>query len=127
MAARFVERTSGRPEGRLDAALIDALLRRALPTNVRELDALLWSAMSDCHSDTLGLTPALASPANAPDVEPSPRQAVPEPTAEEIRAMVKSEKGNVRRAAAALGLPSRYALYRLMKKHGIDAKGEDPD
>jgi transcriptional regulator of acetoin/glycerol metabolism len=47
-----------------------------------------------------------------------------EPTADEIRDSVQRENGSVRRAAEALGLPSRYVLYRLMRKHGIDHKGE---
>jgi transcriptional regulator of acetoin/glycerol metabolism len=32
-------------------------------------------------------------------------------------------KGGVTDAARKLGLTSRYALYRLMKKHGIDPTG----
>ena len=36
--------------------------------------------------------------------------------------------GNLSKAARALGLSSRYALYRLMKKHGIDVGAlREPD
>jgi two-component system nitrogen regulation response regulator GlnG/two-component system response regulator HydG len=129
VGARFVARTKGRPEPRVDAALIDAMLRRTFGTNVRELDALLWNAMSESHGDALALTDAIAnlprgsaggaSPAPAPNARPAR-----DPTAGEIRECVERENGNVRRAAAALGLPSRYALYRLMRKHGIDVKNE---
>jgi DNA-binding NtrC family response regulator len=33
--------------------------------------------------------------------------------------------GNQSKAYAELGLPSRFALYRLLRKHGIDAR--DPE
>jgi two-component system nitrogen regulation response regulator GlnG/two-component system response regulator HydG len=122
VAERFVVRSSRRPEPRIDAALIGALMRRTFPTNVRELDALVWNAMSESPSDAVALTAAIAGPAPAPPVERVARRSAPEPTVEQIRACVEREKGNVRRAAAALGLPSRYVLYRLMRKHGIDAK-----
>jgi len=136
VAARFVVRREGRAEPRIDAALVDALLRRRFATNVRELDALLWQAMGAAGSDVIGLTDAIASEtldAQSADLarrqgtgvdSGQPRAPTREPTADEIRASVHREKGNVRRAAEALGLPSRYALYRLMKKHGIDPKGE---
>lgn len=40
--------------------------------------------------------------------------------AEEIRAMLGFHHGRVADAARALGLSSRYALYRLLKKHRIE-------
>jgi DNA-binding NtrC family response regulator len=130
VGARFIAETKGRREARVDAALVGALLQRTFATNVRELDALLWNAMGDSRSDTIALTAEAA--ASPPAVERdgreagAPRAPLREPTADEIRACVKRENGNVKKAAAALGLPSRYALYRLMKKHGIDAKDEGP-
>jgi transcriptional regulator of acetoin/glycerol metabolism len=42
-----------------------------------------------------------------------------EPSEQEIRAALESAAGNVARAAKALGLSSRYALYRAMAKRGI--------
>ena len=44
----------------------------------------------------------------------------PTPTAAAIRACLAEQEGNVTRAAAVLGLSSRFALYRLMKKLDID-------
>jgi two-component system nitrogen regulation response regulator GlnG/two-component system response regulator HydG len=114
IGGRFVAKVAGRPEPRVDPALIDALLRRPYETNVRELDSLLLGAMAASPSDVIALElPVLAS-------RSTPLPASPEPTAEAIRACIHREDGNVRRAAHALGLPSRYVLYRLMRKHGIE-------
>jgi two-component system response regulator HydG len=131
VGARFVAQTKGRAEARVDAAAIDALLRRSFETNVRELDALLWNAMGESQGDAVPLTRAMATPDPVEAREPrrpaiTPAEPAREPTADEIRASIEGHRGNVRRAAAALGLTSRYALYRLMRKHGIDVKGESP-
>jgi len=42
-----------------------------------------------------------------------------EPTADDITNTLARESGSITRTARALGLSSRYALYRLMKKYGI--------
>ena len=120
IGARFVTRVARRQEPSVDPALVDALLRRPYSTNVRELDALLLGAIGASESDVVALTPEAG--AGSPDTPPPP--APREPTAEEIRACILREEGNVRRAAHALGLPSRYVLYRLMRKHGIEMGGE---
>jgi transcriptional regulator of acetoin/glycerol metabolism len=110
---------------------VDHLLRSRFPTNVRELDALLWHAMSTSTGDAIewrdavsttgpvtGLVPSVPPESEHPDAsEPD----APEPSAEEIRASLAVNGGNIVRAAQALGLSSRYALYRLMRKHGIEA------
>jgi DNA-binding NtrC family response regulator len=133
IGGRFVGWTEGRAEARVDGALVDALLRRRFATNVRELDGLLWQAMSASPSDVVVFSDAAWPPGDTIPVDRSaaamPRispRAPPhrEPTANEIRDSVQRENGSVRRAAEALGLPSRYVLYRLMRKHGIEPKGE---
>jgi transcriptional regulator of acetoin/glycerol metabolism len=112
-------------EPRVEPALIDALLRRRYSTNVRELNALLLVAMGKSPSDVVAFTPAANAAWQEKRPAPSPLPPPPRmPTAEEIRACVHREDGNVRRAAHALGLPSRYVLYRLMRKHGIEIGGE---
>jgi two-component system nitrogen regulation response regulator GlnG/two-component system response regulator HydG len=42
-----------------------------------------------------------------------------EPSADDIRAALDSVGGSVGKAARILGLTSRFALYRLMKKHAV--------
>jgi two-component system nitrogen regulation response regulator GlnG/two-component system response regulator HydG len=124
VGGRFVARPreAGRAEARVDCALVDALLRRRFATNVRELDGLLWNAILASPGDAVRFVESTWEPAAAR--APAPARPSHEPTPAEIRTSVQRENGNVRRAAEALGLPSRYALYRLIRKYGIDPKGE---
>lgn len=50
---------------------------------------------------------------------PESAEPVKEPTEAEIRSSLAEHHGNIVRAAKALGLSSRYVLYRLMRKYGI--------
>jgi len=52
----------------------------------------------------------------------SSRPSAAEPSADEIRDALGAVGGSVGKAASLLGLPNRFALYRLMKKHGIGDK-----
>ncbi|XYI01557.1 sigma 54-interacting transcriptional regulator [Sorangium sp. So ce1128] len=117
-------------EPRVKASLIEHLLRTRYTTNVRELGALLWRAMSTSTGDSIewnGGSPATgrSSPPPPPDEPPADMAAAMpeearEPSEAEIRACLAEHRGNVVRTAQALGLSSRYVLYRLMRKHGIE-------
>ena len=113
---RFVrESAKGRLEARVDPALVEELVVRSYSGHIRELDALLWRAMSGSPGDTVLFTSDLRKESRGRDCEPS---------AEQIRQAMKSG-GSVQNAAKALGMKSRYALYRLMKKHGIASGDEE--
>ena len=140
---RFLFLDNGRPRARVSPFLVDYLLRRPYTTNIREIDALLWRAMSESFEDTVELPLALADSGREsnPPSQPTSREEVmqlaeklaeklagppkPEPTADAIRAALAENAGSVAAAARALGLSSRYALYRLMKKHGIEGAEGD--
>ncbi len=115
-------------EPRVDPALIEHLLRRPFPANVREVEAVLWSAMRDSPGDRVLMTDEIAGGAPAAPVAtagtprswPPARPRVSEPTPDEIRESLRRHDDNLTRAAQALGLPSRFALYRLIKKLGIE-------
>jgi DNA-binding NtrC family response regulator len=122
VAARFVEKLGhGMPAARVDAALVDGLTRRAYDGNTRELDSILWAAMSESQGGTVSWHEAASErpPARPTSSRKSDRSALrrnQEPSEEEIRAALEKEGGNVARAATALGMTSRYALYRVMAK-----------
>ena len=120
LVARFATDSAGVP--RLDAALVEHLLHRAWPTNIRELDLTLWRALSTSTTDRVSLTDGVRALAvsNQQAVAPTPPAPPRELTADDLRAAVARHGGNLAEAARALGLSSRYALYRLLKKHGID-------
>jgi two-component system nitrogen regulation response regulator GlnG/two-component system response regulator HydG len=107
---------------RIDAALIEHLMGGDTPANVRDLDELVWRAIASSGGDRLRLTPAVTESAAPPDRAGAPSREAKPPSAEEIRACVEQHRGNLAAAARALRLPSRYALYRLLKNHGIELK-----
>jgi DNA-binding NtrC family response regulator len=129
LAGRFIESGEGKPPGaRIDSKLVEAALRSDFPGNVRDLDALLWKAMSaSAGSDTIlmsdGLLPAAASSERGRSTRPGESSSPVknrEPSESEIRDALRTNAGNVTRAARTLGLSSRYALYRMLMKLGID-------
>jgi two-component system nitrogen regulation response regulator GlnG/two-component system response regulator HydG len=103
-------------DARIAPELVDALVRRTYATNVRELEAILWRAMLASPGDVIALPDDLRAP-TAPS----------EPSSDQIRAALARADGSVRRAAHTLGLTSRYALYRLMKKHGLPIEVAEDD
>jgi len=115
LAARFMD-DEGHP--RLSAGLVAALLRHDYRLHVRELDRLLWLAMAGSPGDRLELSAELEDNLALPL---SPPPAVETPTSDEAttRAALRETDGNQAAAAKRLGL-SRYAMYRLVKKYGID-------
>jgi hypothetical protein len=126
VAGRFVgKEPRGRPLARLAASFIEHLLRDPLEANVRGVEAMLWQGMSEATGDVIEVprTPAGPSAPRAHTSSPPDRKA--EPTVHQIRAALDAAGGSVGKAASALGLSSRFVLYRLMGKHGIrDAASE---
>jgi DNA-binding NtrC family response regulator len=138
LAGHFIAQTeTGHEYPRIHPNLVQHLLQRHYTANIRELDAILWRAMSESHGDVIeapselravgpsagpvaaqGSEPAL--PVDAYEVVSAPLESRPEPGPDDIRAALARHDGRVAQAARTLGLTSRYALYRLMKKHGIE-------
>ena len=150
IAGHFIKQSeTGHEYPRIHPALVHHLLQRSYTANIRELDAMLWRAMSESHGDVVEPPPELEAMAtrsrdSSPSevaVRPADSQSMPrdsgrlplepseprlEPGPDEIRAALGRHDGRVAEAARTLGLSSRYALYRLMKKHGIEADGVPP-
>lgn len=127
---RFFERRSGAvSEPRIDAMFIDALLRHDYTLYTRELERILWVALSSSHGNFLALTPEVraelrVAATRGPPAATSqdPRRAEPvELNRSVIEAALHSAEGNITEAARRLGLKNRFALYRLMKRHGLAA------
>jgi two-component system, NtrC family, response regulator HydG len=126
LVGRFLEtHADGFVDVRMDAKLVEALLRHDFEMNARTLEALLWKVIASSPGDTLMFTPSVfareAAPAPVPENQANgPRFRNPEPGEPEIREALRNAGGNVSLAAKALGLSSRYALYRLLVKLGIE-------
>ncbi|MFO0742531.1 MAG: sigma 54-interacting transcriptional regulator [Labilithrix sp.] len=111
LRARFFEGD----EPRIAPELVVDLLMHTYTTHVRELHGLLLVAMADSTEDFLDTSPRLRERI----VE---RTAPAELTDDAIREALAREGGNVSAAWKALGMSSRDALKRLLKKRGIKAR-----
>jgi len=109
---------------RIDPWLMELLLRRPYPLNIRDLDRLLWAAIADSQGDFIELT---ASQKDGHDASGEGEMVsdAQEPSAEQIEAALCEHDGNITTASKALGLKNRYALYRLIKSHGLEAAARD--
>lgn len=117
---RFFERRQGQvAEPRLEPELVEWLLRHRYTTHVRELERLLWIAISTSPDDFIAATPEFLR-----EVAQNPELEVPEPDRAAIEQALGSARGNVTKAARLLGLRNRYVLYRLMKKVGLEAPAD---
>ena len=113
--ARFLEPRHQAP--RLTTALVAALVNHPYGTHVRELETLLWEAMRRAPGDRLDLWPDYASEAREGTAGPQvdPRSVGPD----EIRAALERHGGKQEAAWRELGLSSRHALGRLVRKYGL--------
>lgn len=112
LARRFFPDADPSNHPRVDPGLVRALLGRPFPTNVRELETALWTAMM--HSVVAGHSQIEHMPTE-PAAELDPRNL----TREQIETALAHADGVQDRAWRLLGLRNRYQLIRLLKKHGI--------
>jgi DNA-binding NtrC family response regulator len=104
-------------EARIDPELIDALVRHRHTHHVRELDTLLWKAIGSSKGRYIACTDAVKTEVQAEEIANVTGEDL---DADTVRESLERNHGKVARAYKELGLKSRYALYRLMKKYGIE-------
>jgi two-component system nitrogen regulation response regulator GlnG/two-component system response regulator HydG len=120
IAQRFFERRGGAiAEPRLAPHLIARLLRHELTHNMRELERLVWLAISSAEADYVGMTPAVE--AELGEALAARAQPTPEIERETLVRALQDYGRSPTRMAQALGLKNRYVLIRLLKKHGLSA------
>lgn len=118
------------PNGKLDAAprvspaLITALVRRGYTTHVRELETLLWRAMTEGSGNVLEPWPELLSdeaPASnrAPSLAPSDAVDPMSLAPEAIQEALDRNNGRLADTWKELGLSSRHVLARLIKRYNL--------
>ena len=101
-------------EPRVEPALVCALSEHEYTTHVRELESLLLASMATSKNGWLALTRQVAE-----RLAPARPSAGGEIGPAQIEAALDRAGGNVSVAWKHLGLSSRDALNRLIKKHGI--------
>jgi DNA-binding NtrC family response regulator len=121
IARRLLSRMASGEPLRVAQDLMTTLVRRAYPGNVRELEALLWRAFEFSEGGELPLIPELrANPdAAAPAAASAPRNV----TEADVRAALQRNDWVQAKTWPELGLPSRFALRRLMRRYGIKEPG----
>jgi DNA-binding NtrC family response regulator len=132
---RFFDQSAGvLTEPRIDPQLIEALLCHRFTHHLRELEMFMWVALSSSADAFIALTPEVSAAMKA-SVEIQRNALAPEgttdPVAEarrlrraEIEAALARADGSITKAARLLGLKNRFALYRLLERHGIARPGE---
>jgi DNA-binding NtrC family response regulator len=114
--ARFAQ--DGEP--RLAPDLLASLLKHDYTLHVRELESLLWLALSSSPGDFIALTPEVKAELKGTTAPPPEDFTAPEElTREQIQESLDRHGGSQEKAWRELGLSSRHVLYRLIKKHNI--------
>jgi two-component system nitrogen regulation response regulator GlnG/two-component system response regulator HydG len=131
LAARFFERRGGAlAEPRIDPEVTRLLLRHRYTHHLRELDRLLWIALSTSTGDYIGASAEFRAqlhfePENGAESDPDPTDSAaaatedvqaPPPDRATIERTLAACGGNLTQAARELGLKNRFALYRLLKR-----------
>jgi two-component system nitrogen regulation response regulator GlnG/two-component system response regulator HydG len=117
-------------EPRLTSALVAALALHPYATHVRELETLLWEAIVRRQGEALDTWEGFPAkrgdlvPASAP--APGPATEAVDPASldpAKIQACLDKHGGKQEPVWRELGLSSRHALTRLVKKHGLSVRG----
>ena len=122
LAAHFLTasgRKYGRPDLRLNPGAVETLLRHPWPGNVRELRhaverAVLLAEGDEVGVEHLGLRQTPDGSLRLENMQLDDAERIL------IRKAISRNRGNISRAAEDLGI-SRSALYRRLKRHGLQA------
>jgi len=112
---------SGDPdaEPRLPLELIRDLVTHDYSANTRELEARILAALATPGLGLPRASPSLVLPSADGGAQDQPHARDSELTPERIQRALDEHNGAIEKAFRALGLPSRFALLRLIKKHGL--------
>jgi len=96
-------------------------LRRRYTTHVRELEALIWEALTEGSENVLGRhrPPQTIPPAAAAERGPKALLKRKPVSPEAVQAALLENEWNLEHTWRALGLSSRHALARLVAKYGL--------
>ncbi|MES2638431.1 MAG: sigma 54-interacting transcriptional regulator [Myxococcota bacterium] len=137
LALRYFPDGDASKEPRITPALLGALVQRRYTTHVRELEGLLWQAMSEGRGEWLdvweGFPPAPvaapapgsaegASPSDDTTASPSGVDPMTIPI-EVIRECLERHEGRQEPVWRELGLSSRHVLTRLVRRYGLAVRG----
>ena len=124
LAAQFFQQGDPQRPPAVSMTLIRVLVQRQYRTNVRELESLLWSAIQSSDGHELGPPADWHEPRQSTQVRAREVLAATpgRPSPQEIRTALERHNGEIEATWRALGLKNRYALRRLLVKHGIEIR-----
>jgi two-component system nitrogen regulation response regulator GlnG/two-component system response regulator HydG len=96
---------------KLSASFMSHLVRASFSANVRGVRAVLWRSVSKAMGDALEW-PEVCQAVN-PEEQPENLQA------RQLERVLEENDGSLEKSWRALGLSSRYALMRLLRKHRV--------
>jgi transcriptional regulator with AAA-type ATPase domain len=111
LARRLVADRQRHPEPEIAIDVMRGLLARRYPLNVRELESTLWQALSGAapqRTPAGGATPVAGLSAAS--------------EADRIQRALDENNGAIELTWRALKLRNRFALLRLIKKHGLEVR-----
>jgi len=106
-------------EPRMSSTFVSRLVRHRWQAHVRELTALLWTAMTTATEAWLDVTPEVSA-----QLETTSDNSYNDPNRLEedaVREALAASHGKVAVAARLLGLKNRWVLYRMMERFGVRA------
>jgi two-component system nitrogen regulation response regulator GlnG/two-component system response regulator HydG len=109
-------------EPRVSIGFVRAAVERAYATNVRELEGVVWRALASSRGERLEPAPEDTSGSGASRETDAPDAAEETPSVARIQASLDENNGVLESTWRALGLSSRHALARLVKKHGLEIR-----
>jgi two-component system nitrogen regulation response regulator GlnG/two-component system response regulator HydG len=101
-------------EPRFSPALVHALVSHQYSTHVRELERLLWLSLTSSPGEVLDATAEVRTALRPRGTARNPEEV----SLDEVRAALEMHGGVKERAWRELGLSSRHALTRLLRKTG---------
>jgi DNA-binding NtrC family response regulator len=109
---------------RTSLAMMRTLVERTYPTNTRQLESLLWRAIATSRGDSLDLSASDSEQAIGESKEHGVARAstcatTGEAEAARVQACLDEHNGALEDTWRALGLSSRHALGRLIKRYGL--------
>jgi DNA-binding NtrC family response regulator len=111
-------------EARLSPPLIRHLASHPFSSNVRELRNLLWEAAVMGTGNALERGEPSAAPTDRAVEKSASAEPDSDPEPSHLQRVLDAHNGSIDRTWRALGLPSRFAMMRLIKKHGLRIKKE---
>ena len=102
--------------------MLEQLIQHDYTGNFRELEYLLRLAISTSEDQFIEATPSVLQEIRRAEIDPP---AATNLDRDKLKAALAEHRGSASEVAHALGLSSRFALYRLLKKFDLSFEDDE--